>query len=165
MSIIEKIKNRKKTIAALALGGALLTCAGHLTNKEYSKEPKANVTQVDKNTDQKIDYFAELMADIESGKDKNFAYQKFLSGITMENAKEIAKLQKQVEEMQQNQQKMANFLLLSMVVGATLLMKKTYFDTIFKTFTPFIKKENDNNKVDSSTNYKRTVIGFNTSRD
>ncbi|MBR6231759.1 MAG: hypothetical protein IKQ99_01515 [Alphaproteobacteria bacterium] len=137
MGIIARLKQKKRIIAALALGCAFFSGAGYLASKEYSEKSKGNVTQTDKNINQKIDCFTEYVNTIQNGGDKEEAYRKFVIDMTKQNAQEMEKMQKQLEKMQRDQKAMDGFLALSLFAGAFFLLKgNSNFNSIFGSLIP-----------------------------
>ena len=127
--------------------------AGEQPKAEVTLKEEPKVIRVIKSTEQpqqseahqKIAYLDEYIAMLENGEDREQAYRKFIFKMADNNAKEVIKLQKQLEKIRREQRDMG--FVLCLALGGLLL--KNYLKFNFKS-TP--KKSNEP--------YKRSNIGF-----
>ena len=144
-------KNLKKAVIGVALAGTLLGTGYSKGNKEETKDSEAKMEQrVEGKSEmrQKIAYLDEYVAEVESGKNKEQAYRKFILKMADNNAKEVIKLQEQVEKIRREQRGRDMGFLLCLILGGLLLKNDLKFN--FKSVIP--KKSNEP--------YKRGEMGF-----
>ena len=152
---MELRKNLKKAVVGVALAGALLGNGFSGESKTEIKSTEAKMEQRTKKSksdiQQKISYFDEFVAAVESGKDKELAYREFIIKIADENAEVVKQIEEQMRVMQQKQQKTEFALLLCFAISGFLFLKNNFhFDLDFKKLTS--KKSNEP--------YKKSEMGF-----
>ena len=155
MGIINRLKQNKKKIAAgMALSAVLVT--GEQPKEEVPLKEEPKIVEVTKNIEQpqrseahqKIAYLDEFIAMLENGEDREQAYRKFILKMADDNAKEVIKLQKQVEKIRLEQKGKDISFLLCLILGGLL----------FKNDFKFNFKSANHKKSDEP--YKRSKIGF-----
>ena len=147
-------KNLKKAIVGVTLAGALLGNGFSGEDKTEIKITEAKMEQRTKSKSdiqQKISYFDEFVAAVESGKDKELAYREFIIKIADENAEVVKQIEEQMRVMQQKQQKTEFALLVCFAMSGFLFLKNNFhFDLDFKKLTS--RKSNEP--------YKKSEMGF-----
>ena len=147
-------KNLKKAIVGVTLAGALLGNGFSGEDKTEIKSTEAKMEQRTKSKSdiqQKISYFDEFVAAVESGKDKELAYREFIIKIADENAEVVKQIEEQMRVMQQKQQKTEFALLVCFAMSGFLFLKNNFhFDLDFKKLTS--RKSNEP--------YKKSEMGF-----